>query len=124
MRFLKFASFILIGSILISCGGTPKGTNVSGVISDAAGLSIYFDRLGPDNTSEILMNTKSNSSGAFKFKFPEGGLKTGIYRIRAGAKSADLILTGTEKSIEINGDLKSFGELTYNVTGAPLTTIL
>ncbi len=120
MKFLKFASFTLFGLFLLSCGGTPKGTNLSGTISDAANMSIYFDKLGPDNTNEILLNAKSNSSGVFDLNFPEG-IKTGFYRVRAGAKSADLILDGAEKSIDIKGDLKSFGDLTYTVTGAPLT---
>ncbi len=120
MKLLKFASFLLLGSILISCGGTPSGTNVTGAISDAANMSIYFDRLGPENTSEILLNSKANSSGAFDFNFPDG-IKMGIYRVRAGAKSADLILDGTEKAIDIKGDFKSFGDLTYSVSGAPLT---
>ena len=120
MRLLKFASFIFISALILSCGGTPVGTNVTGSISDANGMSIYFDRIGADNTNEILMNTKSNSSGEFDFNFPEG-IKAGVYRIRAGAKSADILLNGGEKAIDIKGDLKSFGDLTYNVTGAPLT---
>jgi len=120
MKFLKFVSYVLFSIVLISCGGTPKGTTVSGTVSDAANMSIYLDRIGPNNTNEILMNAKSNASGSFDLNFPEG-MKMGIYRVRAGAKSADLILDGTEKSININGDLKSFGDLTYTVTGAPLT---
>ncbi|MEM9546743.1 MAG: TlpA disulfide reductase family protein [Bacteroidota bacterium] len=120
MKLLKFTSFVLFGILLASCAGNPKGTTVSGTISDAANMSIYLDRLGADNTSEILMNSKSDGSGSFDFNFPEG-LKTGIYRVRAGAKSADLIIDGNEKAINIKGDLKSFGELTYMVSGAPLT---
>lgn len=120
MKLLKFASFLFLGALLVGCAGTPNGTVVSGTISDAADMGIFFDKLGANNTNEILMNTKSNSSGEFEFKFPEG-IKTGLYRIRAGAKSADLILNGTEKSINLNGDLKSLGELNYEVTGAPLT---
>lgn len=120
MRFLKIASFILFTVVILSCGGTPKGTTISGDISDAGSMSIYFDRLGADNTNEILMNAKSDSDGTFDFNFPEG-VSAGLYRVRAGAKSADLILNGTEKNIAIKGDLKSFGDLTYAVTGAPLT---
>lgn len=120
MKHLKFASFILLALLIVSCGGTPKGTNLSGIISDASNMSIYFDKIGADNTNEILMNAKSDENGAFSFNIPDG-VKTGIYRVRAGAKSADLILDGTEKSIEISGDLKSFGDLTYQVQGAPLT---
>ena len=120
MKILKLAIFIFFGFTILSCGGPSKGTTVSGSISDAGNMSIYFDKLGPENTNEILMNTKSNSDGAFEFKFPEG-INTGLYRIRAGAKTADLILNGSEKSIKLNGDLKSLGDLTYTVTGAPLT---
>jgi len=120
MRFLKFASFIFLSALILSCGGAPKGTNVTGTINDANGMSIYFDRLGPDNTNEILLSSKSSSDGVFKFNFPEG-IKAGVYRIRAGAKSADLILNGSEKAIDFKGDLKSFGDLSYTVSGAPMT---
>ena len=120
MKYLKIVSFVILSLIILSCGGAPKGTNVTGVISDAANMSIYFDKLGPDNTNEILLNSKSSSEGSFEFNFPEG-ISTGIYRIRAGAKSADLILDGTEKAITLKGDLRSLGDLTYAVTGAPLT---
>jgi thiol-disulfide isomerase/thioredoxin len=120
MRFIKFASFFLLGLIICSCAGTPKGTNLTGTISDAANMSIYFDKLGPDNTNEIMMSGKSNSEGDFSFNFPEG-IRPGLYRVRAGAKSADLIVNGTENAIHVKGDLKSFGDLTYTVTGAPLT---
>lgn len=121
MKYLNFASFVILCLIILSCGASaPKGTTVDGIISDAASMSIYFDKVGPDNTTEILMNSKSETDGSFSFHFPEG-IPTGIYRVRAGAKSADLILDGTEKTIDLKGDLKSFGDLTYNVTGAPLT---
>lgn len=120
MNFLKFASFLFLSTLIISCNGLPKGTNISGIISDAGNMSIYFDRLGPDNTNEILLNVKSGSDGSFNFNFPEG-ITTGFYRVRAGAKSADLIFNGSEQLVELNGDLKSFSELSYTVKGAPLT---
>ena len=120
MNLLKIVSVFFLAVIMLGCAGNPKGTQVSGTISDAANMSIYFDKLGPNNTNEILMNNKSDGKGSFEFTFPEG-VQSGIYRIRAGAKSAEVILNGNEKAIDISGDLKSFGDLTYKVTGAPLT---
>ena len=120
MKHVKFAIFFSLCLAVLGCKNAPSGTNITGVISDASNMSIYFDRLGPDNTNEILINTKSSADGAFSFNLPEG-INTGIYRVRAGAKSAELIAQGNEQTIEIKGDLQSLGDLTYSVTGAPLT---
>ncbi|MDF1698512.1 MAG: TlpA disulfide reductase family protein [Saprospiraceae bacterium] len=120
MKYLKIATVYVLSLFVIGCATTQNGTNVSGTISDASTMSIYFDKIGPDNANEILLNTKSDADGSFEFQFPEG-IQPGIYRIRAGAKSADLILNGGEKTIKLEGNLKSLGDLTYKVTGAPLT---
>ncbi len=121
MKIFKFFTLLSISFFAVSCGGGPTGAlNVSGTISDASNLSVYLDRLGMDNTTEILMNTKTDGGGNFTFSFPEP-LTAGSYRIRIGAKTADLILNGSESKITVDGDLKSIGELKYKVTGSPLT---
>ena len=124
MKFLKLSLFLAIAALIASCNsagiGSSKGTNITGSISDAVGMNIFFDKLGPNNANESLLKTEVASDGAFSFKLPEG-VDPGIYRIRAGSKSADLILNGEEKAINVSGDLKSFGDLNYTVTGAPLT---
>jgi len=122
MKILKFIVFSLfIAGAISSCKNGPSaGLVLNGEISDAGGMNIHFDRTHPDNTNEGLLHTDSNNDGKFTLKFPEK-LEAGTYRVRAGAKSAELILNGQETEMSIVGDLKSFGDLSYKVTGAPLT---
>lgn len=120
MKFIKFTFLAIVSIAILSCKSTKTGLTLSGVVNDAGGMSVHFDRTMPDNTSEGILNTKADANGNFSFLFPQT-LDAGTYRLRAGAKSADIILSGTEKSISLKGDLKSFGDLTYKVEGAPLT---
>lgn len=116
---LTVVSFLVL--ITSACKtGTNTGLQIAGNIPDAADMTIHFDRTLPDNTNEGLLNTKADASGNFTFKFPQQ-LEAGTYRVRAGAKMADLMLQGTEKDIKVSGDLKSMADLTYKVEGAPLT---
>jgi len=121
MKFLRFSLLAAIAMIIISCKTAPSGALlIGGTVSDANDMTVHFDRTMPDNTNEGLLNTKADSDGNFSFTFPEQ-LEAGTYRLRAGAKAAEIILNGQEKSVSLEGDMKSFGDLTYKVKGAPLT---
>ncbi|MBP6625553.1 MAG: TlpA family protein disulfide reductase [Chitinophagaceae bacterium] len=67
--------------------------------------------------------TDADANGNFKFDFEES-LGVGTYRIRVGQKAIPLILDGTEKKIEINGDLNSLENFTYTVKGCKDTEAL
>ena len=118
---MQYSLVLLIGLIIYGCKTTSSAAlEISGQIPDAAGMSIHFDRTSPDNTNEGLLNTKADENGKFSLNFPSK-LDAGTYRLRAGAKSADLLISGAENNISLTGDLKSLGDLTYKVEGAPLT---
>lgn len=121
MNFYRFSFLALVAFLVVSCKTTPSaGLVISGKVSDANDMTVHFDRTMPDNASEGILNTKADGNGNFTFTFPEK-LKAGTYRVRAGAKAAEILLNGTEKNVSIEGDMKSFGDLTYKVKGAPLT---
>jgi len=121
MKIMQYSLVLLIGLIIYGCKTTSSAAlEISGQIPDAAGMSIHFDRTSPDNTNEGLLNTKADENGKFSLNFPSK-LDAGTYRLRAGAKSADLLISGAENNISLTGDLKSLGDLTYKVEGAPLT---
>jgi len=121
MKIMQYSLVLLLVSFIYGCKTSSSAAlQISGQIPDAAGLVIHFDRTSPDNTNEGLLNTKADAEGKFSIAFPSQ-LDAGTYRLRAGAKSADLLISGSEKKINLTGDLKSFGDLTYKVDGAPLT---
>ncbi len=121
MKFYRLSLLAIVALLVVSCKMAPSaGLVVSGKVSDANDMTVHFDRTMPDNASEGILNTKADGNGKFTFTFPEK-LSAGTYRIRAGAKAAEILLNGSEKSISIEGDMKSFGDLTYVVKGALLT---
>ncbi len=120
---MKFLLSTVIGllSILIvsSCGSS--GLTVEGNMQGGENLSVYFDHVGLDNTVESLQNVKAGSDGSFTFN-PETDVKSGIYRIRFGAKAINLVLDGSETNINISGNLNDLAKNQYTVNGSPLST--
>lgn len=114
---IKLFSFLAICSLaFISC---KKGAlEIDGQISDAANLSIFFDAVSPvSNTNNVLLKTESDGAGKFNFSFEEMPAK-GLYRVRVGAKSAFLILDGTEKQIKLSGTLENLSNFGYEISGS------
>jgi len=121
MKFYRFSLLAIVALLIVSCKSAPSGALVlTGKVMDANNLTVHFDRTMPDNASEGILNTKADNTGNFSFTFPEK-LEAGTYRVRAGAKAAEILLNGTESSITLEGELKNFSELNYTVTGSPLT---
>ncbi len=121
MKFYRFSLLAIVALLIVSCKSAPSGALVlTGKVMDANNMTVHFDRTMPDNASEGILNTKADGTGNFSFTFPEK-LKAGTYRVRAGAKAAEILLNGTETSISLEGELKNFSDLNYTVKGAPLT---
>ena len=101
--FIPFIASVLIFS---NCAGvTSKGMIVKGKITDASDLRVFLDRL-PLITRKIEVISQSELSGGGKFKIEtESPVEPGIYRIRIGSRYVNLILDGSEKSIDITGSL-------------------
>lgn len=116
---LNILSLVMF-SLLVGCKTTPSGVNVGGKLTGAENLTIYLDKIGADNTNESLLNVKADGSGSFNFNFP-ATLDAGMYRVRAGAKSIDLILEGSEDNVSIDGSLDGISKFDYSVSGAPRT---
>jgi thiol-disulfide isomerase/thioredoxin len=102
---------------LSSCA--QKGFIIKGEIEDAKNLTAFFDQVNAVTQSNaVLTKEEIDGSGNFSMQFEEG-IDAGIYRLRVGAKSAYLILDGTEKTVAINGDLNSLAKFEYTVSGSP-----
>lgn len=111
--------FVLLTGILLSCNNTPSGLNVIGNISNADGLTAYFDVKSLNNAIQSLQNQEIKGN-KFAFNFPEG-LEPGMYRVRIGAKSVDLVLKGDETNVTISGDLETLQNFDYTVEGSPMS---
>ena len=116
MKNIKFLFLGLVSILLLSCG-SDAGTTIKGEIADASNMTAYFDKTDANNIAQPLGKTDTDANGSFKFNFPEG-LDGGTYRVRIGAKAAELVLLGTEKEIVLGGSLADFSQFKYNIEGS------
>ena len=122
MRIIKILTLLSLSLLICSCA-TETGTTIKGKIANAKDLTAYLDIKSMDNTIKSVSNTIVDANGAFSVNFPEG-LKPGLYRLRLGAKGVDLVLTGAESTIVIDGDLNTLSQFDYSVTGSELSSTL
>lgn len=109
------SAIALIGS---QCSTAVKGTVIEGTVQNApAAMQAFLDQVMIGKASNILAKVDLDGNGHFEFQFPEG-LQAGIYQLRLGAKSINLVLDGTEKKVEVNGDLNSIHTYAVNIKGS------
>jgi thiol-disulfide isomerase/thioredoxin len=113
--------FLVLLSVLLTIGcQEDKTVAIQGTIQNAGNLTVHLDKKSMDNTINSLMNTSIDPGGTFSMVFPEA-MEPGLYRLRIGNKGADLVLTGAEKAVNIEGNLNAFTTFDYSVSGAPLS---
>lgn len=110
--------FVML-SIFSACS-EPKGTTISGNISDGPNMTIFLDKVEVKNTVP-LFKTVVDKNGDYLFDLPDG-LEDGIYKVRTGAKSAHLVLHRDENRVKVNGSMKDMGSDIYEVEGSPEST--
>ena len=121
MMYRFFIALIFLGLGFTSC--EKGGFNIDGVVSDAANLSVYFDKVNPiTNTNSVVAKTETNGSGKFNLNL-ETTPDQGIYRVRVGAKSIYLLLNGDEQKINVDGTLRDISNFNYTISGSSLSEI-
>ncbi len=101
-----------------------NGAILHGTIADAGDMKLFLDEWHFDNTTNVLGSTEIKSDGSFELPI-EKGLQMGIYRMRIGAKKAFLAFDGSEKSVEVTGNLKEINKYAgFEVKGANSTNQL
>ena len=116
--------FLLLSLSSWHCGGgsssvkaPENGAVIHGKISDAGDMKMFLDEWHFDNTTNVLGSTEIKPDGSFELPL-EDGVQMGIYRMRIGAKKAFLAFDGSEKKVEVNGNLGEFDQLGFEVKGS------
>jgi len=118
MKKLTFGLFILCIISIASCGAvSSKGTNITGSISDAPNMKVYFDKMGPNNNTTVIAQTDTDDKGGFTIKSEEP-LKQAIYRLRIGASKVFLVLEDPGSNVTIKGTLDGLRTYDIEVTGS------
>jgi hypothetical protein len=118
MRNLTLSLFIISLISVASCGAfSGKSLTVSGTISDAPNMKVYFDKIGPSNTTAVLAQTDTDGNGSFSFKFDDG-LQPAAYRVRVGTGKIFLVLEDITGPISVKGDLAGMQKSDVKVIGS------
>ncbi len=118
MKNLALGLFISTIVSMAACGAiTSKGTNISGNISDAPNMKVYFDKIGPNNTTLVVGQTDTDANGSFSIKLEED-LTPAVYRLRIGAGNLVLILEDASSNISIKGNLDGMKTSDLTITGS------
>lgn len=119
----SFFMIIIVAALMAACSGPKGAQNVSGSISDAANLNIYFDKMTASGNARVITNTKTDGSGKFNLSFEEK-LDPAVYRLRVGAKKAYMMIKDEDSNVNIKGDIASISSNTFEITGSPASTDL
>lgn len=120
MKISHLLAFFVISLSFFACqsGGAPsEGTLIRGELTNAANLKVYLDRLSINTANEVLANAPIDGSGNFALGFVNT-LKPGIYQLRVGAQKAVIALGEDDNLVEIKGDVATFGQYDFSVSGS------
>ncbi|GLR20159.1 peroxiredoxin family protein [Portibacter lacus] len=118
---MKHSILILFATLLVAASCSETSTDgISGTISGAENLSVYFDKVNPDGTNNSLTQVPASGSGKFNIDL-EDPLEEGVYRVRIGAKSAYIIHQPSDIGTNISGSIDDFSTYSYSVSGSPLS---
>jgi thiol-disulfide isomerase/thioredoxin len=120
MKFMNLLAVLALTIGLFSCGGSgaaTEGTLIKGQLTNAANLKVYLDKMSINAANEVLANAPIDGNGNFALGFVNS-LDAGIYQLRVGAQKAVIALDKGDDMIEIKGDVASFGQYDFTITGS------
>jgi len=115
----KFILLMLPILMMISCANV-KGTTINGNVKGAENMTVYLESMSLTSAPNALLTGNVGADGTFKLTLPDG-MKAGVYRIRIGEQVVDILSDGTEKKIELTGNLSEFNNFGYGIMGSPLS---
>ena len=118
MKNLTLGLFILCITSIASCGAiSSKGTDITGTISDAPNMKVYFDKMGSNNNTTVIAQTDTDANGSFSISVEEP-IKQAVYRLRIGAGKVILVLEDPLSNVNIKGTLDGLRTYDVQVTGS------
>ncbi|MEM0992599.1 MAG: hypothetical protein AAGI49_06155, partial [Bacteroidota bacterium] len=100
-----------------SCEPQLQGTTIKGELTGAADLQVYLDEVQDGDKTVMLTKVQADPNGQFSMNFPDG-LKSSIYRLKIGRQEIDLVFDGSEKVVNVSGDLSKLKEYQVEVSGS------
>ena len=122
---MKHSIFILFLAVLtsfqFSCGSSSsatatKGTVISGKIDGAANLSAFLDKESFAAT-RVVSKADIDGNGNYLIEVPDG-VEAGRYRFRIGARRLNLVFDGSEKNVDISGNLADLDKYRLPIKGS------
>ncbi len=112
MKKILFSLFLILPVFFTQTACQKEGFVLKGKFENAANLQISMEEFffsgkpapNPDKVS-------ADADGSFKIEKKEG-FHAGLYRMSIGAKKMFLVLDGTEKAVEITGNMNTLDKLT------------
>jgi peroxiredoxin len=113
----------LLSLAVWQCTSEVKGTVIEGQIENAANMQVYLDQVKIGKASNVLSKAEIGANGQFTMEFPEG-IEPGVYQMRIGAKNFNLVFDGSEKAVDLQGDLNDIQTYNFTIEGAKDSKIL
>ncbi len=105
----------LFGASFIACN-LKKGFELKGALKNAANIEAVLERAEFTNVEPVAVaKATADANGNFILKLEEGA-KTGIYRLKVGAKMIFFVLNDSEKEVKLDGDIAP--PFDFKVTGS------
>ncbi|MCC6814846.1 MAG: AhpC/TSA family protein [Saprospiraceae bacterium] len=113
MKYYKQLTFLFLTLLFIACNSKPT---IKGNISDGGDGTAVLERMGLDNSSSSI-TSQPMTGGKFTLEFSEKP-KPGLYRIKMGQQQIIFVLDGTEKKVEIDGNVADINQGKFNIKGS------
>ncbi len=122
MKYLSGLFGVIVLAFLVSAcsSASSNGLTIKGKFDKANDMNVYLDKTTYDNAFERKAQAQASGNGSFTLSTEEM-LPAGLYRVRMGSKSVDLVINGTEKKIDISGDLATVQNFDYSIAGSDLS---
>jgi thiol-disulfide isomerase/thioredoxin len=113
---------LLLAAIFTFQNCQTEKAGIKGTIANAANLQVILEQVYFSNTSDARGKADCDAQGSFKIELPEKW-QPGVYRLKFGAKKINFIFDGTEKMVEVIGDLNTLEAYDFEVKNAPTSAI-
>lgn len=110
-------SLTLLSFLLFSCTPTPKNVTLTGNVEGGQNLQIFVDQMIPGKANQVVTQGSIGADNSFALELPET-LESGLYRLRIGQQSVQLVLEGNEGTVNVSGALASLNNFDYTVSGS------